>query len=283
MDFSELFSIPKPEWLTKEQLNIFFRCGIILFFGIPFFKIISVLVGKFFSRQVSPQSALLAKKGILYGGVVLLFIMILHHLGFKLTAVLGAAGIVGVAVGFASQTSLSNLISGLFLIWEKPFMLGDVLKVGDTTGTVQSIDLLSVNLRTFDNQFVRIPNESLIKNQFVNVTRYPIRRMDIVISVAYKENISHVIRVLKEVAHNNPHSLDEPAPVIIFKNFGDSGLDFLLGIWFLKTDFLALKNSITQDLKERFDRENIEIPFPHRSLYTGSATEPFPIKIIDER
>ena len=117
---------------------------------------------------------------------------VLGELGVKLTALLGAAGIVGIAVGFASQTSVSNIISGLFLISEKPFAIGDVLKVGGTTGIIQSIDLLSIKIRTFDNLFVRIPNEKILSSEVTNITRFPIRRMDIVFQVDYGQDLARV-------------------------------------------------------------------------------------------
>jgi small-conductance mechanosensitive channel len=203
-------------------------------------------------------------------------------MGFKLTAVLGAAGIVGVAVGFAAQTSLSNIISGLFLISERPFEVGDIVKIGDTTGVVETIDLLSVKLRTFDNRYVRIPNESLIKTEVTNVTRFPIRRFDIDIGVAYKEDIRKVMKILRNVAEKNRYCLDEPKPLILFKGFGESALEILFGVWFVKEDFLDLRNSILRDIKERFDEEGIEIPFPHQTLYAGSATEPFPVRVVGD-
>jgi len=225
---------------------------------------------------------MLVRKGIFYSGSIFVVLAILYQLGCKLTALLGAAGIAGIAIGFASQTSVSNIISGLFLISEKPFAVGELIKVGDTMGTVLSIDLLSVKLRTFDNQLVRIPNETLIKNQVNNITRFPIRRLDIELGVAYKEDITKVRNVLSDIAANNPYCLDEPEPLIVFKNFGDSALEFLFAIWCVKTDFLKLRNTIMQKIKERFDAEGIEIPFPHRTLYTGSVTSPFPVTVVDE-
>lgn len=234
----------------------------------------------FLGRRLTPQGAMLASKGVRYGILVVLGLTLLSMLGVRLGAILGAAGVLGIAIGFAAQTSLSNLISGLFLVVERPFQVGDVLQVNDLMGTVYGIDLLAINLRTFDNRFVRIPNESLIKNSFINITRFQIRRLDIDIGVAYKEDIEYVSKVLAEVADQNPYCLDEPAPVIIFKGFGDSSLDFMLGVWFEKTDLLTLRNSIMRSIKRRFDEEGIEIPFPHRSLYAGSVTDPFPVRVV---
>ena len=269
-------------WL-KEHGETVVRVGVLLAAGLPLARVAAGLVGRALRKRLTEQSAMLVTKSISYGLSALILLMVLRELGFKLAALLGAAGIAGVAIGFASQTSLSNMISGIFLVWEKPFQVGDALQIGDTLGLVHSIDLLSVKLRTFDNRFIRIPNETLVKTQFINVTKFPIRRFDIDIGVAYKEDVEHVLEVLSDVADRNPYSLDEPAPLVLFKGFGDSALQFLLGVWFEKTDMLNLRNSIMKEIKKRFDEEGIEIPFPHRALYAGSATAPFPVRIIHER
>jgi len=175
---------------------------------------------------------------------------------------------------------VSNIISGLFLISEKAFAVGEIIQVGNTKGIILSIDLLSVKLRTFDNHLIRIPNETLIKNEVRNITRFPVRRLDINIGVAYKENVEKVRTVLLDIADKNPFCLDEPEPAVRFDNFGDSALEFLFAVWCVREDYLKLKNRIMQEIKESFDAKGIEIPFPHRTLYTGLATEPFPIRIV---
>jgi len=267
--------------LTKETIPAVIRIAALIAIGFPLLAFISAIAGRTVKKRFTPQASMLVRKGIFYTGSVLLLVSILYQMGFKLTALLGAAGIAGIAIGFASQTSVSNIISGLFLISEKPFTVGDIVKVGDTKGTILSIDLLSVKLRTFDNQFIRIPNESLIKNQVTNITRFPIRRLDINVGVAYKENVEKVREVLLDIASKEPLCLDEPEPLVRFLNFGDSALEFLFAVWCVKDDYLKLNTKMMQQIKERFDAENIEIPFPHRSLYTGSVTEPFPIRIVN--
>lgn len=234
------------------------------------------VIGNNFSRH----HAALCRR-IIYWLVLALFITsALHQLGFSLGVLLGAAGVLSVAIGFASQTSISNLISGLFLIGERPFQIGDTIKVGNTTGEVLSIDLLSVKLRTFDNLFVRIPNESLIKSEVTNMTRFPTRRFDLQLGVAYKENIAHVRKILFEVAEKNPLSLDEPAPAFLFTGFGDSALTIQLSVWCSTANFRALRNSLQEEIKLAFDEADIEIPYPHRTLYAGSETPPFPVRIV---
>lgn len=269
-DFTDFFS---NRWVSGV---------LILCFGWPLVRMMAGALRKQLTKRSTPQASMLGYRFVLYGGTVILVLTALDQFGLHLSTILGAAGIAGVAIGFAAQTSLSNLISGIFLIWEKPFAVDDVVKSGDTTGVVMAIDLLSTKIRTFDNQLVRIPNEVLIKAPCTNITRFAIRRFDIHLGVAYKEDIGKVTKILRDIADKNPHSLDEPEPIIVFKGFGDSALEFLFGVWFAKADFLQLRNSIQREIKERFDAEGIEIPFPHRTLYAGEASKPFPVRVVPD-
>ncbi|MBF0430440.1 MAG: mechanosensitive ion channel family protein [Fibrobacteria bacterium] len=270
------------EILNYIQFSVVLRVFVLLVIGIPSLHFLAKVVSNQAKKRYSEQAGMVVNKSLFYLGLCLIIFTVFKELGFNLTALMGTAGVIGIAVGFASQTSLSNVISGLFLIGEKPFSVGDLIRIGERLGVVVSIDFLSVKLRTLDNLYVRIPNENLIKQEVVNITRYPIRRMNLDVNVAYKEDVSNVMNLLKEVARKNPFCLDEPEPLLLFKNFGDSSLEILFGVWFVKTDFVKLKNSIMMEIKECFDKEGIEIPFPHRTIYSGSKTDAFPIKIHDE-
>jgi small-conductance mechanosensitive channel len=278
----DLFSFNLDKFLNPDTLLKILRVSIIVVAGFVLLKILNFSIRKTIKKRFSQQTVMLIKKGIFYAGAFIILVTVLRQLGFNLTALLGAAGIAGIAIGFASQTSVSNIISGLFLISEKPFAVGDIIKVGSTIGIILSIDLLSVKIRTFDNLFIRIPNEQLIKQEVTNVTRFPIRRLNIDVGIAYKDDIGKVQEVLLDVAKNNPYCLDNPEPYFVIKEFGAHGIDLMLGAWFSKPDYTSLKNSIMKEIKERFDREGIEIPFPHVSVYTGSVTEPFPVQVIRE-
>ncbi len=238
--------------------------------------------GKLLGPRASLQHVMLSKRGVYYLVLGLSLLSALRELGFDFTVLLGAAGVASVAVGFASQTSASNLISGLFLISEQPFVVGEVIRVGDTTGEVISVDLLSVKLTTFDNLFVRVPNESLVKAQITNLSRFPIRRYDLQLGVAYKENIGKVRDVLVAVASANTLCLQEPKPQIIFQGFGDSSVNLQFSVWAARENYLLLRNSMAENVKVAFDAAGIEIPFPHRTLYAGSMTGPLPIAVVSE-
>jgi small-conductance mechanosensitive channel len=264
-------------WITSlspDVLSRGLRIVLTLVIGLFLVRVLAVVTQRYIMRKSTAQRQMIARKAISYSGFVLVAVSVLGELGVKLTALLGAAGIVGIAVGFASQTSVSNIISGLFLISEKPFTVGDVIRIGTTTGIIQSIDLLSVKIRTFDNMFVRIPNEKILTSEVTNMTRFPIRRMDILFQVAYGQDLSRIHELLDETARVNPWSLDEPPPVIIFNDFKDPGIEVLFGMWFTQSDFLQLKNSIMKDITTRFAAEDIRFASPNRVIRVveGSLT-----------
>jgi len=260
--FPERFQ-PLVELLSTRREAIFTSL-IIVATGLIFTFLLGRIVIRPWRRYLSKQAMMIMRKAIAYSIFIIVVVMVLQEFEVKLTALLGAAGILGIAIGFAAQTSLSNIISGIFLLCEKPFEVGDVIQVGNEKGIVESIDMLSLTLRTFDNLSIRMPNETLVKGQIINITRYPIRRHDIQIGVSFNEDPEHVLRVLKTIATNNPHSLEEPEPLIAFTGFGESKLDFILGIWHEKDDFIEMRNSVLADIKKGFAAEAIEIPYPHR-------------------
>ena len=268
---------------SPANMTVAIKIAAIIVVGFIVLRLIIFIVKRAMKKRFSQQSIMIVRKIIMYTVAFVILILILKQLNVKLAAILGAAGIAGLAIGFASQTSLSNIISGIFLISEKPFAVGDIIKVDGFSGIILSVDLLSVKIRTFDNQYVRIPNEKLIKTEVVNVTKFPIRRLDINVSIAYKEDISKVKEQLLQITKKNPHCLDNPEPLFVIKEFGDHGIELLLGVWFVKTDYLVTKNTMMQEIKESFDREGIEIPFPHISLYAGSMSDPMKIQMIGNK
>ena len=269
MDFSQILGKLKlePVALTDPAiyLNILGVLGLIVLVLVSF-KILQVLVVRFLKGRVAEAKTALVSKLFKYAAFTVVAMTVFDRIGIDLSALLGAAGIAGIAVGFAAQTSVSNVISGLFLVSEKPFQVGDIIQVADVSGIVQSIDLLSIKIQTFDNRFIRVPNETIIKSNVVNVTRFPIRRLDTLVSVSYDTDLERLMKVLVEIAAENVYVLDNPEPLIILDKFDASGINILLGTWFEKSNYLALKNSIMIDVKKRFAQEGISIPFPQMTV-----------------
>ncbi|MFN3201497.1 MAG: mechanosensitive ion channel family protein [Bradymonadia bacterium] len=267
-------------WLTGDRLMSLLQGLLILVLGWPVARWAARSAANIAERHGSPQSAMIARRGVQYVMFFILFGAALNAWGFNLGVLLGAAGLLTVAVGFAAQTSTSNLISGLFLVAERPFVVGDVIEVGNTKGEVVSIDLMAVKLRTFDNLMVRVPNETLIKSQLTNLTRFPIRRADLVLRVAYKEDLERVVAVLMSVADAHPSCLEEPAPQCVPLAFGTSSIDLRFSFWVATGNHLGTKSEMFIAIKQAFDEHDIEIPLPHMSLYAGQATAPIPVQMV---
>lgn len=231
-------------------------------------------------QRLSAQQAVLSRRAVTYLVWGLAFTTALSELGYPLGFLLGTAGFAGIALTYSGQTSLSNIITGLFLIAEQPFVIGDTITVAGVTGEVLSIDLLSVKLRTADNTFVRIPNESVLRGTVTNMSHYPIRRLDIPVSVGYRESIEKVQRVLFEVASHNPLGLEDPKPIFMLVGYGDSGIDVQFAVWGRKESFLELKNSMYDGIKRAFDRHGIEIPYPHRAMVSGAGQGAVPVRVL---
>lgn len=277
MDFLKNFEL--QSLLEPEMLNKLLHIVIIIVGGLIAVRLLALIVNRAVTRKATLQVRMLVRKTIIYTGTAIIILAVLSELGVKLSAILGAAGIVGLAVGIASQKSLGSIISGFFLVSDKAFEVGDVIKVGDKTGVVDSIDLLSVKLKTFDNMLMRIPHDEIISAHLTNITRFPIRRMDFKIQVAYRTDLELARDILLDIAAGNPLCLDEPEPFFMYTDFGDSGIGILFAVWFEKQNFVAVKNSVFLSIKARFDEAGIEIPFPHTTIYTGEESKPFPVRL----
>jgi small-conductance mechanosensitive channel len=251
--------------------------------------LIIIVVGIFVARrvragfekltQLDTQQRLLVTKISYYGIIIVAVAASFSQLGIDLRVILGAAGILTVAVGFAAQTSASNLISGIFLMIERPFVVGDVISIGDVRGEVLSIDLLSSKIRTFNNLMVRIPNEKLVKSDITNFSYFPIRRVDFDIGIAYDSNLTVVENALRKVATVHPLCLEDPQPVFMFAGFGESSMNIQFQVWTLSSNLRKLQNELYRDIKIEFDQVGISIPFPTRTLITTgphAAPEPGP-------
>ncbi len=265
--------------VTPAQVSAAIRAGVYVALGIVLARLAAATVNRA-TRHMGAQERVLLRRLASYAVLLLFLASALREIGFRFDVLLGAAGILTVAVGFASQTSASNMISGLFLMLERSIAIGDIINVNGTVGEVLSIDLLSTRLRTFDNLMVRIPNQTMVTSQITNYNRLPIRRFDLQVGVAYKEDLAKVEQALLDIADRDPLCLEDPAPLLIAQGFGASSINYQLSVWAKRENWLELRNRITREVKEGFDELGIEIPFPHVSVYSGSVTEPMPVRLV---
>ena len=248
-------------------------------------SLIGFLIARFVSNtfvrtigaRFNAHQRLVWRRGIFYF-IFLLFVMAsLKEAGFKLSVFLGAAGILTVALGFASQTSASNLISGMFLIGEGSFEVGDTIQItlirGHTIeGEVISIDLLSVKLLTLDNVYIRLPNEQLIRTPVMNLSKYPIRRIPITLAINFHEDIIKVRQVLLDVASKYPLVMDDPKPTVTVTAFRESSIELLFAVWCRQENALKVRDEMQERVRNGFLENEIEIPVPKMGLIDRPIT-----------
>lgn len=242
------------------------RAGLLLLAGVVLARLVRRLTSRVLHASTA-QARVLVQRAAAWTVLGIFTVSALRELGFDFAVILGAAGILTAAAAFASQTTASNVISGLFLGLEGTVSLGDIITVDGVTGEVLAIDMLSTRLRTFDNLMVRIPNETMMKTNITNLNRFPIRRYDLRVGVAYGSDLAKVHTVLMEVADANPLVLEEPAPLIIAQGYGASSIDLQFSVWARREAYLEVRNGVQRQVKAAFDRAGIEIPFPQMTLH----------------
>jgi small-conductance mechanosensitive channel len=186
------------------------------------------------------------------------------------------AGALGVGIGFGLQTIVSNFISGLILIFERPIKIGDTVEVGTLLGRVRRIGIRSSTVRTFDGAEVIVPNNDLITGQVVNWTLSDqMRRIEVKVGLAYGTDPNLVLELLMGVAIKHEKALDNPAPYALFLGFGDSSLDFALRFW--TADFenwITTASEVTVGVNDALKEAGLEIPFPQQDLHVRSIDPP---------
>jgi small-conductance mechanosensitive channel len=239
-----------------------YKAFIIAACTLPLLHICSCRLERALTKKFSAQQSMLVYKGMLYSGYILIGILVLRELGFSLTPLLGATGIAGIAFGFASQTSISNVISGIFLIAEHPFQVGDTISVGTTTGTVRSIDLLSVKLSTTDNRFVRIPNEMLLKNEVTTVTKFDTRKIELTIPTLPGAPFKKIQELLTTALNNNERILHEPTPPqVLVTDITAAGVLLSVQAWVRTEDLSELKSEIALLVADTLKEHNVSLCF----------------------
>ncbi len=265
--------------LTEFHIGPTPRAIIIIIAGYFIARLVSKGLSQVLQSQLSVHQNVLLRRFSFYLLLLLFIISAVEQLGFHMSTLLGATGILTIAIGIASQASISNVISGIFIIAEKPFEIGNTIKINEVQGEVISVDLLSVQIRTSDNTLVRIPNEMLIKSAVTNFSYFSTRRLDFKMGVAYKENLDHLKKILFGIATHNPLCLQKPAPLFAILDLNPEAIEIQFSVWTKKDSILEAKNALQAEIKTEFLKHNIEMPFPTYSLHTAASTAPFPVKV----
>ena len=199
-------------------------------------------------------------------------VMAASQLGINVGAALAGLGVVGLTIGFAAKDTLSNVMAGFLIFWDKPFHVGDWVSLGSNEGQVAEITMRTTRLRTRNNTWIIIPNEAVINQVMVNHSTNGQTRLEVPVGIAYKEDIGEARRVILDAMRSVEGLMDDPAPMVVVNNLGDSSVDLLVQVWIPDAEgekrvfFAALEAA-----KVALDRAGIEIPFPHLQLFVDAV------------
>jgi potassium efflux system protein len=207
-------------------------------------------------------------------------VMIAVTLGLRWSQVQWLVAALGVGIGFGLQEIVANFISGLIILFERPIRVGDIVTIGDTTGTVSKIEIRATTIRNWDRQELLVPNKEFITGRLLNWTLSDqINRVVIPVGVEYGSDTRAALTLLSEVADEHPMVLDDPAPLITFEGFGDNSLNLVLRCYLETLDFrLAVMTELHQAIDDKFRAAGIGIAFPQRDIHLRSA-EPLEVRM----
>lgn len=251
--------VKEPEHIVKFATGVI---AVIIFWGV--YRLLRMVIKRGASRRLEPAAVNTLSKIVSYSFYILIVMYILGLFGINLSAIWGAMGIAGVAIGFAAQTTVSNLISGIFILTEKTMKIGDFIEVDGIMGTVDRVSLLSIWIHTPDNQFIRIPSSAIINTKLKNYSTFDYRRYVFDVSVDYSTDLDKAVEVLKSVpgkckfvVKNNP----DYASKVLLTDCRDSGIGMNLIVWCESANFFDLKTEVCLNVVKTFNENGINIPY----------------------
>jgi len=236
--------------------------------GIWLATILSKSLGKVLNKKSVDQT--LVKFVVSLVKIALITFVIISaasQVGIQTASFVAVIGAAGLAIGFALQGSLSNLAAGVMLIIFKPIKVGDYIEGGGSAGSVESVGIFITTLITPDNKVVYIPNSTLTGGNIINYSAKDRRRVDMVFGIGYSDDIDKAKTVIQSVLSNDSRILNDPAPQIVVSELGDSSVNFNVRPWVNTPDYWGVYFETTEQIKKKFDEQNISIPFPQRDVH----------------
>ncbi len=266
-------------WMMSAEGGLRWIFNIIKFIVIVLvFYLLSIIAGKAVKKVTSKSkrsSSLLRKFLVLGTRRLVLFIGFfigLSALEINIGPVLAIIGAAGFVIAFALQNSLSNFASGILMLVYRPFDISDTIKVAGVLGKVESMNLLSTQLRTPDNQLVIVPNNSVWGDVITNVTGITQRRVDLVFGIGYNDDADKAQKILEEIVSGNEMVLEEPKAIVKLHELAESSVNFVCRPWVTPENYWEVYWNITREVKRRFDAEGVSIPFPQRDVHIYQET-----------
>lgn len=210
--------------------------------------------------------------------IVVVVVGALDQAGVPMTSILAALGAAGLAIALALRDSLSNLAAGVMLILLKPFRAGDLIGIGGQTGKVESLRLMHTVLLTPDNCELILPNNKVASEAILNYTARNTRRIDMVVGIAYRDDVGRAFGIIRGVLDADPRVLRDPPPQLLVDKLAESSVDLAIRPWVATGDYLATRAHLLRQLKETLSAAGIDVPFPQRELRVVHENAPTPVE-----
>jgi len=239
--------------------------------GIALTLLVALIVRVLMRRGLRPKVPIDVyspiEKATIYTIVIVGVIASLTPLGISLTGLLVAGGFAGIVLGFATQTVVANLFSGLFLLIERPFKIGDTVQLMNYTGIVEDVSIMSTRIRTWDGVFVRLPNNKVFSTDIANYAKGVARRLSVKIGISYNSDISKAVKVLRDLMSDHPYVLVNPEPEVLVDEYGDSAIILEVRAWVPVNMWFRVRADLMREIKKSLDNAGIEIPYPQLDLH----------------
>ena len=252
----------------------FVKFALILFVSWILARVVTRFINWFFERsaKLSKLAERLISSTIRNIFLFIGFAIALTALEVDITPLIAAIGATGLVVGLALQGTLSNFASGLLILINRPFDVGDVVSAGGITGTVDQMNLVSTRFKTFDNQSIYVPNNEIWNNVITNITANDTRRVDLEFRTGYDDDFERAESIIRDVVLGHELVLDDPEPTVITHSLADSSVNIVCRPWAKTSDWWTVKTEVTRAVKRRFDEEGIRIPFAQQDVHIHQVT-----------
>lgn len=256
-----------------SKINFWEILILILIFFILFF-LINLLTRKLkiiLREKVSLQSLNILSKFLVYGFIFVYLIFTLSFLGVNLSGLIVAGGFLSIIIGLATQKVLGNVVSGLFLMIERPIRIGQPVNINQTIGVIEEIRFLSTVIRSLEGPFIRIPNETVFNSLIINFGENVARRIDYLLDIRYSDDVELAIKVIKELLDNEPYALASPEPEVFVENFASSSVQLRIRFWAPTEKWYATMCELLQKIRKNLELNGIHIPFPQMEVKVHSV------------
>jgi len=234
-------------------------------------KVLLVLLKRLIARaevhRMDPAASPLVYSLASYTIYVATLLIVLHIAGVNTAGLVAMVGAASLAVGLALKDTLSNIASGLLLMFLRPFKAGDYIECGSIKGKIKGIGLFNTTLVSLDGLYVSAPNSALSGNPIVNFSKNATRRLEIVVGIDYGDSTDKALAIMRDMVENEPKFLKTPVPQFFVSALADSSVNVAFRAWAKNADYFELLWKYTDEVKQRFDKAGITIPFPQRTLH----------------